>query len=80
MKSYPYSKQHIDSKDVKSVINALNSDIITGGSVALNFEKKITTRCKKNTQTCPLKKLYYEHFVSFYMDFVCYFITDLYGF
>lgn len=42
MKSYPYSKQHIDSKDVKSVINALNSDIITGGSVALNFEKKIS--------------------------------------
>jgi dTDP-4-amino-4,6-dideoxygalactose transaminase len=42
MKNFPYSKQHIDKNDLQSVVDALTSDIITGGSTSLKFEKKIS--------------------------------------
>ena len=41
MKLVPYGRHYIDNQDVNEVIKVLKSDIITGGSKVLEFEKQI---------------------------------------
>ena len=38
----PYSKQFIDSEDIKSVVSVLKSKFITTGPKILKFEEKLT--------------------------------------
>ena len=44
----PYSKQYIDKKDIKMVVNSLKSKFITQGPKVEEFEKKICkiVKCK----------------------------------
>ena len=48
MNIIPYGRHHIDMNDVKSIIKVMKSDMITGGSKVLEFEKKINLylQCK----------------------------------
>lgn len=46
MKIASYSKQHIDEKDISSVIKTLKSDFLTSGPKVLEFEKKISSKVK----------------------------------
>ncbi len=45
MNSIPYSTQSIDKKDIKSVLNVLNSKFLTQGPLVEEFENKISTYC-----------------------------------
>ena len=45
MKIIPYGKQSISKRDIKSVIDVLNSDFITQGPVTPKFEKIISEYC-----------------------------------
>ncbi len=45
MKSYPYSKQHIDKRDVEAVVEKLKGDIITGGLTSSQFENQFSKYC-----------------------------------
>ena len=39
MKKIFYGKQSIDSRDIKSVVNVMNSDFLTQGPISPKFEK-----------------------------------------
>jgi len=41
----PYSRQFIDNKDMKSVLNVMKSDLITQGPIVKKFEKKLSNYC-----------------------------------
>ena len=42
MKTIPYGRQYIDSKDIKSVAQALKQNLITTGNYVKKFEDKIS--------------------------------------
>ena len=42
----PYNKQYIDKVDIKAVVTALKSKLITQGSHVKKFESKISNFCK----------------------------------
>jgi UDP-4-amino-4,6-dideoxy-N-acetyl-beta-L-altrosamine transaminase len=42
----PYSRQYIDSKDIKAVTNVLKSDFLTSGPEVNKFQNKINKFCK----------------------------------
>ena len=44
----PYSRQYIDSKDIKAVTNVLKSDFLTSGPEVNKFQNKINKFCKNN--------------------------------
>lgn len=53
MKSIPYGKQFIDSKDISAVSNALKNDLITTGKLTLKFEHNLNKYLKcKYTSVC----------------------------
>ena len=53
MKSIPYGKQFIDSKDISAVSNALKNDLITTGKLTLKFENNLNKYLKcKYTSVC----------------------------
>ena len=41
MKPIRYNKQYLDNNDKKSIIKALNQNLITGGQSVDDFEKKL---------------------------------------
>ncbi len=45
-KKYPYSRQYLDSKDIRTVIKTLKSDVITRGNKVIEFENKVSKFCK----------------------------------
>ena len=46
MKNIPYSRQYIDTKDLKYVNQVLKSDFLTKGKQTLIFEKSIQNNLK----------------------------------
>ncbi len=45
MKKIFYGKQSIDSEDIKSVVNVMNSDFLTQGPISPKFEKSLSEYC-----------------------------------
>lgn len=41
----PYSKQHIDDDDIRSVVEVLRSDYLTQGPKVIEFEEKVAVYC-----------------------------------
>ena len=48
----PYSRQLIDTKDIKSVIKTLKSDFLTQGKNLLKFENKISNKFQSKYSIC----------------------------
>ena len=46
MKILPYSRQKIDTKDIKEVTKVLKSDFLTQGNKVPEFEKKLVKKLK----------------------------------
>ncbi|MDP3791543.1 MAG: UDP-4-amino-4,6-dideoxy-N-acetyl-beta-L-altrosamine transaminase [Candidatus Omnitrophota bacterium] len=46
MRFIPYGKQNIDNNDIREVIKALKSDLITQGPMVQKFEKRVAEYCR----------------------------------